>query len=38
MKLVRGQLELIPCFLEESSSDVFEQICALGDVRLPEVI
>jgi hypothetical protein len=30
--------EFLPCFLEETTSYVFEQVCALGNVVLPEVI
>ena len=30
--------ELLPGFLEETSSYEFEQVCALGSVVLPEVI
>jgi hypothetical protein len=35
---IRKQIEFPPCFLEETTSYAFEQVCTLGYVVLPEVI
>ncbi len=38
MTHMRKQLELLPCFLEQITSYVFEQVCTLVDAVLPEVV